>query len=54
VFEKPTVIIANTIPGMGVSFMENKVDWHGKVPSSEQAKKAMIELKTLQGRINKN
>ena len=52
VFEKPTVIIANTIPGKGVSFMENEFDWHGKAPNSEQAKKALVELRTLQGRIN--
>ena len=54
VFEKPTVIIANTIPGMGVSFMEKNFLWHGRSPNSEEAKKAMQELKTLQGRINKN
>ncbi len=53
VFEKPTVIIANTIPGMGVSFMEKDFAWHGKPPSPEEAKKALTELKTLQGRINK-
>jgi transketolase len=52
VFEKPTVIIANTIPGMGVSFMKNDYLWHGKSPNLEEAKKALIELKTLQGRIN--
>jgi transketolase len=52
VFEKPTVIIANTIPGMGVSFMEKDFLWHGKSPNSEEAKKALAELKTLQGRIN--
>jgi transketolase len=52
VFEKPTVIIANTIPGMGVSFMEADFLWHGKSPNSEEAKKALAELKTLQGRIN--
>ena len=52
VFRKPTVIIANTIPGMGVSFMEKEISWHGKSPNIEEAKKAMLELKTLQGRIN--
>jgi transketolase len=52
VFEKPTVIIANTIPGKGVSFMEKDFVWHGKPPNAEEAKKAMQELKTLQGRIN--
>ena len=52
VLGKPTVIIANTIPGKGVSFMENKFDWHGKAPNQEEAKKALKELRTLQGRIN--
>lgn len=54
VFEKPTVIIANTIPGMGVSFMEKDFLWHGKSPNPEEAKKALTELKTLQGRINQS
>lgn len=52
VLDKPTVIISKTIPGMGVSFMENNFDWHGKAPNTGEAKKAMQELKTLQGRIN--
>lgn len=41
---KPTVIIAKTIKGKGVSFMENKVEWHGKAPKEEQYVKAMEEL----------
>ena len=41
---KPTAIIANTIKGKGVSFMENKVDWHGKAPNAEQYEIAMNEL----------
>ncbi|MDP4007545.1 MAG: transketolase [bacterium] len=49
--EKPTLIIANTIPGKGVSFMENKFEWHGKPPTSEEAKKALHDLRTLGGRI---
>ena len=44
---KPTIIIANTIKGKGVSFMEDKVDWHGKAPSKEQAEKAVKELESL-------
>ncbi|MGA2968160.1 MAG: transketolase [Candidatus Levyibacteriota bacterium] len=52
IFAKPSVIIANTIPGKGISFMENKVAWHGKPPNKEEAKKALQELRTLQGRIN--
>ena len=50
-FEKPTVIIAHTIPGKGVSFMEKDFTWHGKPPNAQQAQKALAELRTLQGRI---
>ena len=42
--EKPTCIIAKTIKGKGVSFMENQVGWHGKAPNEEQYKQAMNEL----------
>lgn len=49
--EKPTVIIAHNIPGKGVDFMERDYTWHGKPPNSEEAKKAMKQLRTLQGRI---
>ncbi|MBR3255110.1 MAG: transketolase [Clostridia bacterium] len=41
---KPTCIIAKTIKGKGVSFMENKAEWHGKAPSEEEYKIAMEEL----------
>jgi len=41
---RPTVIIANTIKGKGVSFMENQAGWHGKAPDFEQTKKALNEL----------
>jgi len=41
---KPTVIIAHTVKGKGVSFMEDKLDWHGKAPNDEQYKLAMAEL----------
>lgn len=41
---KPTAIIANTIKGKGVSFMENIAEWHGKAPNEEQYKQAMLEL----------
>ncbi|MFH1282567.1 MAG: transketolase [bacterium] len=43
--KKPTIIIANTIKGKGISFMENVVGWHGKTPSQEAANKALNELK---------
>ena len=42
--EKPTCIIAKTIKGKGVSFMENQVGWHGKAPNEEQYRQAMEEL----------
>lgn len=42
--DKPTVIVARTIKGKGVSFMENEVGWHGNAPSEEQAKQALAEL----------
>ena len=41
---KPTVIIANTIKGKGVSFMENHVGWHGKAPNKDEFEAAMKEL----------
>lgn len=51
VYERPTVIIAHTIPGKGVSFMESDYRWHGKAPNKDEAKKAIRELRTLHGRI---
>lgn len=51
IFENPTVIIAHTIPGKGVGFMENKFEWHGKPPNPDEAKKALHELRTLGGKI---
>ena len=54
VFDRPSVIIANTIPGKGVSFMERKYEWHGKPPNREQAGEALDELnkvRTLDGKI---
>ena len=41
---KPTVIIAKTIKGKGVSFMEGKAQWHGKAPKKEEYEQAMKEL----------
>jgi transketolase len=41
---KPTAIIMNTVKGKGVSFMENKVNWHGAAPNDEQFAAAMEEL----------
>ena len=44
IFEKPTVIIAHTIPGKGVSFMERDYKWHGKPPTKEEGEMALKEL----------
>ena len=44
---KPTVIIANTIKGKGVSFMENNAAWHGSAPNKEQRDLAIAELESL-------
>ena len=41
---QPTAIIAKTVKGKGVSFMENQVGWHGKAPNDEEYKIAMEEL----------
>jgi len=54
VFEKPTVLLAHTIPGKGVDFMEFKPEWHGKPPNKKEATKALEELdqlRTLGGKI---
>lgn len=61
VFEQPTVIIAHTIPGKGVDFMENNYLWHGSPPGiadvpgsppkAEQVQKALEELKTIEEKL---
>ena len=51
IVEKPVMIIAHTIPGKGVDFMEYDFHWHGVPPNVEQAKIALHELRTLQGKI---
>jgi len=47
IYEKPTVIIAHTIPGKGVREFERNYKWHGKAPSKEEGKMAIEELKLL-------
>ncbi|WP_088188738.1 transketolase [Desulfosporosinus sp. FKA] len=42
---KPTILIAKTVKGKGVSFMENQVGWHGSAPNAEQAEQALKELR---------
>ena len=44
---KPTAIIAKTIKGKGVSFMENQANWHGSAPNQEQCAQACKELEAL-------
>lgn len=48
---RPSVVIAHTIPGKGVDFMEYNYKWHGMPPNKEQARQALKELRTLGGKI---
>jgi len=50
--EGPAAIICNTMMGKGVSFMENRYEWHGKAPSAEEASKALAELDFEMRKIN--
>lgn len=49
--DKPVCIIAKTIPGKGVSFIENNYLWHGKPPTAEEGEKAMLELKAIEEKL---
>jgi transketolase len=51
VFNKPSMIIAHTIPGKGVKEFERDFHWHGKPPNKEEAKLALAQLRTLGGKI---
>ena len=51
VYEKPTVIIAHTIPGKGIKEIEFDYEWHGKPPTKEEEQKFLKELRTLRGQI---
>ena len=61
IYEKPTVIIAHTIPGMGVGYMQNRYEWHGNPPGTQDVKgapsrkdqemAALRDLRTLRGQI---
>jgi transketolase len=52
IVEKPVVIIAHTIPGKGVDFMEYDFHWHGVPPNHDQAKDALKQIHSLRGKIN--
>ncbi len=52
IVDKPVVILAHTIPGKGVDFMEYDFHWHGVAPNHEQAKAALKQIHTLEGKIN--
>jgi transketolase len=51
IVEKPVVILAHTVPGKGVDFMEYDFHWHGVPPNHDQAVQALKELRTLGGKI---
>ena len=51
IVNKPVMVIAQTVPGKGVDFMEYDYKWHGKPPNHEEAKKALHDLRTLGGKI---
>ncbi len=51
IYEKPTVIIAHTIPGKGVPDIEFDYHWHGKAPNKEEAKKFLKEIRTMAGKV---
>lgn len=51
VTEQPVMILAYTVPGKGVDFMEYDFHWHGTPPNHEQAKAALHQLRTLNGKI---
>jgi transketolase len=53
-FDKPSVLIAHTIPGKGVPEFERKYEWHGKPPNKEEGAKALKELRTLGGKIKED
>jgi transketolase len=48
---RPHAILANTVPGKGVSFMENDYTWHGKPPKQDEAERALAELRAAREKI---
>jgi transketolase len=51
IYEKPTVIIAHTIPGKGVPEIEFDYKWHGKPPTAEEGKQFLKEIRTMGGKV---
>ena len=51
IYEKPTLILAHTIPGKGIKEIEFDYHWHGKTPNKEEAAKFLAELRTMKGKI---
>ena len=51
---KPSLIIAHTVKGRGVSFMENAVEWHHRVPNDEEFARAMEELNAAEAKLSGN
>ena len=52
IYEKPTVIIAHTIPGKGVPEIEFDYHWHGKPPTAEEGKQFLKDIRTLKGKLS--
>ena len=53
IYEKPTLIIAHTIPGKGVPEIEFDYHWHGKSPSKEEAERFLKQIRLMGGKITK-
>ena len=51
IYEKPTVIIAHTIPGKGIREIEGDYRWHGKPPNKDEAARFLAELRTMSGQL---
>lgn len=51
---RPSVLLAKTVKGKGVSYMENQVGWHGAAPNDEQYAQAMEELRTAMQEVENN
>lgn len=49
----PTAIIAHSLKGKGVSYMEGSVDWHGKAPNDEEYAVAMADLENIDAELDK-